>query len=141
MSVSASTADGNMPATIGVATSSVSGCLAKNGGTEQAPRHATRAAPNPEPVTVTAVSGGVHVVQELAHACCLKSKTRTKIQGKIVTVKVALSGTPCRCMCSSSVATNVRLSPGEYTIRVLVDDRGQKKQEPDQKIVVSPAEH
>jgi len=137
-SVSASaSSEGNMPATVGVGTSTVSGCLASKDGTEQAPREGTRAAQgNPAPVTVSAVSGGVRIVQELAHACCLESKTETAVKGKVVTVRVALSGTPCRCMCSSQVLTNVRLSPGEYTVRVSVDDRGQKKADPDQKIMV-----
>jgi hypothetical protein len=126
-----------MPATVGVGTSTVSGCLASKGGTEQAQRRATRAPQeNPAPVSVAAVSGGVRIVQELAHACCLESKTETTVNGKVVSLQVTLSGTPCRCMCSSQVLTNVRLSPGEYTVRVSVDDRGQTKAEPDQKIVV-----
>jgi hypothetical protein len=76
--------------------------------------------------TLTLLPGGVRVVHEVSHACCLKSKIETGVSGSVVTITETLSGTPCRCMCSSTIVTSVRLGPGDYTLRVVFDQNGQK---------------
>lgn len=123
-------------ASIGVGQTTASGCLASPDGTEQGPRDARSAAPEPPPVTVITDGGGVRVVHALTHACCLKHKVETQVSGTVVRVHVELSGTPCRCICSSSLTTTVRLSPGRYTVQVTVDDRGDKRREPEQTVDV-----
>lgn len=127
-----------LPVELNASTSSLAGCLASPEGTEQAPR--SRAAMDPAQqkpeLDVQVVDGGIRVAHDLSHACCLKSKIETSVSGKTVKVTEMLSGTPCRCICSSTITTSVRLAPGEYTLEVLVDDNGQKRSTPPQKVVV-----
>ncbi|GMV15324.1 MAG: hypothetical protein KJ015_23100 [Myxococcales bacterium] len=124
---------GELPAELNASTSSVAGCLASPGRTEQAPR--ARAMETKPELTVTPVAGGVRVAHAVSHACCLDSKVATSVSGNTVTITESLFGTPCRCMCSSTISTSVRLSPGDYTLRVVVDHDGQKT-ESEQKLVV-----
>ncbi|MBK7579425.1 MAG: hypothetical protein IPI67_04380 [Myxococcales bacterium] len=124
-----------LPGALNASSSKVAGCLASPGGTEQAPRSRGMAAQKPE-LAVAPVSGGVQVVHELSHACCLKSKIDSKVEGNVVTLNEVLSGTPCRCMCSSTVTTSVRLAPGNYTVKVLVDTNGQKHASGEQQVTV-----
>lgn len=126
-------ATGELPAELNASTSSVAGCLASPGRTEQATRARAMAA-RPE-LSVTPVSGGVRVAHELSHACCLESKIATSVSGSTVTITESLFGTPCRCMCSSTISTSVRLSPGDYTLRVVVDHDGQKTEREQQLVV------
>jgi hypothetical protein len=125
-----------MPTQLNSGTSSLAGCLASPGGTEQASR--SRALPDPAQAKpelgVSAISGGVRVAHEISHACCLKSKIDTQVSGSNVTITETLTGTPCRCMCSSTVTTSVRLAPGDYALEVVLDVNGQKKTSGEQKI-------
>ncbi len=118
-------------------TSTVAGCLASPGRMAQGER--SRAAMDPAEakpeLTVTPAAGGVRVVHEVAHACCLESKIETKVSGGTVTITESLFGTPCRCMCTSTISTSVRLGSGQYTLRVVVDHAGQQKTT-EQKLVV-----
>ena len=118
-------------------TSTVAGCLASPGRMAQGER--SRAAMDPAEakpeLTVTPAAGGVRVTHEVAHACCLESKIETKVSGGVITVTESLFGTPCRCMCTSTISTSVRLAPGDYTLRVVFDHAGQQKTS-EQKLVV-----
>ena len=113
-----------LPTEVGASASSVSGCLASPGRTEQAPR--SRAMETKPELVVTPVEGGVKVAHDVSHACCLESKISTAIEGGTITITESLFGTPCRCMCSSLISTSVRLGPGDYTLKVVVDHNGEK---------------
>ena len=78
-------------------------------------------------VTVKPAPGGIAVVHALTHACCLEADTKAKVEGKTVEITVALSGTPCRCICSSTVQTKVTLDPGEYDVSVKVTEGGKTR--------------
>lgn len=125
-----------LPSAVNASRSSVAGCLASPGRTEQGGRSRAMQpeSANPE-LSVTPVAGGVRVAHDLSHACCLESKVETRVEAGVVTVSESLYGTPCRCMCSSTISTSVRLEPGEYTLRVVVDQQGQQKTS-EQKLVV-----
>jgi uncharacterized protein (DUF2141 family) len=43
-----------------------------------------------------------------------------------VTVTEQLSGKTCRCRCRSTVRAAVALPAGEYTLKVVTDDNGQR---------------
>lgn len=125
-----------MPSELNTSSVSVAGCLASPGGTEQGSRsRAMDTAPKKPELAVTVVGDGIQVLHDLSHACCLTSKIDTQVSDGVVTVTETLSGTPCRCMCSSTISASVRLAPGAYTLKVIVDENGQKK-ETEQKIVV-----
>ncbi len=129
-------AAGDVPPDLNSSRSSVAGCLASPGRTEQGDRSRAMQPESAKPeLTVTPVAGGVRVAHDLSHACCLESKIETRVEGSVVTVTESLYGTPCRCMCSSTISTAVRLAPGEYTLRVVVDHQGQQKTS-EQKLVV-----
>jgi hypothetical protein len=106
----------------GESRTTVQGCLAAASEAEAArftARPATRAlAP---PVTITAAAGGALVTHQLSHACCLRSAVTTRAEERTVIVLETLSGAPCRCMCSSTLRTQLGLSPGEWTVVVDLD--------------------
>ncbi|MHB8879865.1 MAG: hypothetical protein ACYC8T_39755, partial [Myxococcaceae bacterium] len=68
--------------------------------------------------------GGVILSHELSHACCLKASVTSTLEGAKLTVRETLSGSPCRCMCQSTVKTAVGLSPGHYTLTLVQDGQG-----------------
>lgn len=110
----------------GKSRTSVEGCLAVEGeaaGSRFPAPPRTRTAPR-SPVTIAPVPGGILVTHELAHACCLRSDVKTATKKRTVVVTERLHGSPCRCMCSSTLRTSVGLSPGRWTVNVEVD-RGQ----------------
>ena len=55
---------------------------------------------------------------EVGHACCLSAATAVQIAGTTVTITETLSGTQCRCLCSSNLRTAVGLSPGTWSVEV-----------------------
>ena len=58
----------------------------------------------------------ITVAHDLQHACCLKATTKMeKGDGRLV-IEEVLSGTPCRCLCHSTLRHSIRLAPGEWTI-------------------------
>lgn len=126
-----------LPGELNSGTSTVAGCLASPGRMQQGER--TRAAMDPAQakpeLAVSPVAGGVRVAHEVDHACCLESKIETKVSAGVISVTESLFGTPCRCMCSSTISTSVRVGPGEYTLRVVFDHNGQQKTT-EQKLVV-----
>lgn len=111
----------SLPPAPGRSRTSIQGCLASSGAEESGARStAPPAARAPGPPSVAiAVSGlGATVKHELSHACCLKAEVESAVKGSSVTVDEKLSGTPCRCMCSSTLTTAVGLSPGVYELTV-----------------------
>jgi hypothetical protein len=89
----------------------ISGCLAKPSMRAAAPRK--RSAPLPrEAVT------GIVVRHNFSHACCLKGAVTTTVSGGNVEVVESLTGTPCRCLCASTLRTTIPLRPGTYNLVV-----------------------
>lgn len=105
---------------VGQANIAIRGCLKEAADDPAAdakfPVAQTRSA-TPE-VDVKTGAGGVTVAHQFAHACCLKGAVETKVEaGKVVLIET-LSGTPCRCMCSSTIETAVKLESGDYELEV-----------------------
>jgi len=111
-----------LPDEPGRAHSEVKGCAAHPEAADQPP---TRAVLPPARLVVQPVRGGVLVTHDLPHACCLKGVIGTRVEGNVATVHEALTGTPCRCMCESTLRTGAALAPGRY--RVVVElERGDR---------------
>jgi hypothetical protein len=110
----------------GASRTAVTGCLATANEADAArfpaPAPTRDVAP---PVTVTASAGGVVVTHELTHACCLKSEVTTRLSERQVVVREKLLGSPCRCMCASSLRTTVGLLPGSWTVSVELENAGE----------------
>jgi hypothetical protein len=103
----------------------VEGCAAHpERGTKQAPPGAMYSQTRLE---VQPTDGGVIVVHELAHACCLKAKVTSQVQGQTATLREILSGRPCGCICSSTLRSALALEPGTY--QVVVELERSKKVE------------
>jgi hypothetical protein len=104
----------------------VSGCLTA-AGEEEARRFETaptRAAPAEPEVRVEPVQGGVVVVHELTHACCLKAAVRSRRDGDAFVVVETLSGAACRCQCTATIRTAVAVPPGSHPLAVELDAGG-----------------
>lgn len=106
----------------GKSKSEITGCL--KGGRESASSR-TRGSRRINSVDVKAVAGGIRVSHNLTHACCLKGKVKTTVRARTVTIRETLSGTPCRCMCASTILTRVGLKPGDWTVNVLLARGGR----------------
>jgi hypothetical protein len=97
-----------------------SGCLAAKG---EAPSRAFEVQPGralPEPPSVQAAPGGARVRHALTHACCLSGAVQAVRVRGTWEVRETLSGTPCRCVCSSTLETFVSLPRGKQRVRVVV---------------------
>ncbi len=92
----------------------VEGCAA----TPNVEPPATRGLPPEDKVEASALEGGVLLTHEVGHACCLSAATAVVLEGTRVVVTETLSGTPCRCRCSSSLRTAVGLKPGTWQVEV-----------------------
>ena len=79
---------------------------------------------------------GVRVVHQVPHACCLRAAVVTEVTGTAVFVRERLSGSPCRCMCASTLTTTLPLSPGTYEIAVELDVNGRKQAAPRHQITI-----
>lgn len=119
------------PTTPGAAQVALDGCLAQADATEESGAHFPAPAPTRGPskptVSVEALGGGVLVVHELAHGCCLQADVKSLLEGRTVTVTETLSGKSCRCRCRSTVRAAVGLLPGDYTLKVVTDEAGNKQ--------------
>jgi hypothetical protein len=97
------------------------GCLAARG---EAPARAFEVEPGrralPEPPSVDAAPGGARVRHQLTHACCLAGAVRAVRARGVWEVRETLSGTPCRCLCASTLETFVSLPRGRQRVRVVV---------------------
>ena len=102
------------------------GCAAKP---EEAEKNAnTRGGmPSGDKVTPSATGTGIIDSHDLAHACCLKAESAADIQGTSVTITETLSGTPCRCMCSSTLKTAVGLKKGTWQVSLKTVEGGNTK--------------
>jgi hypothetical protein len=112
------------PGTPGESRTQFEGCLAQAEATEAAgsrfpSRAQSRGAPAGPAVQVSTVSGGVLITHELSHACCLTAAVTSKVEGTKVLVRETLSGSPCRCLCQSTVRTAVGLSKGHYQLSLV----------------------
>jgi hypothetical protein len=114
------------PTTAGESSSEVAGCLAAASEADAAKFPLSREAPA-APVTVSSLSNGLIITHELTHACCLKATVTSKLDKDEVTLREALFGTPCRCMCSSTLRTAVGLRAGLYRVHVVVEDNGKAR--------------
>ena len=101
----------------------VEGCAAHpERGTKQAP---PRAMYSQTRLEVQPTGGGLIVVHELAHACCLKAKVTSQVKGQTATLRETLSGRPCACICSSTLRSALALEPGTYQV-VIELERSKK---------------
>lgn len=104
----------------------LSGCLAGGGteadGSRYPPPPVSRSAPVAPKVRINSLAKGVIISHDLDHACCLKADVTTRLEAGRLTVLEKLSGTPCRCMCASTIRTAVGLAPGRYTLAIQVDE-------------------
>lgn len=117
------------PTTAGAAATELTGCLGLPPTAEQGERFpapvALRSASAAGAMRVTALSSGLVVAHDLVHACCLRAQLSAAVQGDAVVVTEALSGTPCRCQCSSTLRTAVGLPAGRYTVELRLSAPGE----------------
>lgn len=117
------------PGTPGESRSKFEGCLAQTEATEAAgsrfpSRAGSRSAPTGTEAQVSTVAGGVLITHTLSHACCLSAAVTSKVSGTKVSVRETLSGSPCRCLCESTVRTAVGLSKGHYQLSLVQESGG-----------------
>jgi hypothetical protein len=101
------------------ANTTITGCLASESGQGEAPTRARASGPSVE-IIPGADPTKPKVVHHLAHACCLRARTRIAQAANTVTLIEELYGTPCRCQCASTLSTELALKPGEYDLRVKI---------------------
>lgn len=108
------------------AKTSVEGCLAAAAPNEElGNKFPADTRSNPSGVRLETASGYVRVVHSLSHACCLKSDTRVERSSGVVRVSERLSGTPCRCRCSSAVITRLQPQAGDTEVAVSLEENGK----------------
>ena len=105
--------------------SSISGCLAEAEGERSDVGAARGAKAAPTGLDVTAHSWGLAVNHSLQHNCCFTAKLDATVEKSHIVINEVLSGSTCRCVCESTLLTRVQLSPGEYTIDVVVETNGK----------------
>ncbi|MFT3842105.1 MAG: hypothetical protein QM723_34255 [Myxococcaceae bacterium] len=117
-----------MPPEEGKSRFQAEGCAAKP---EEAEKNANTRGGMPtaadDKVTPSATSTGIIVSHDLAHACCLKAESAADIQGSAVVITETLSGTACRCMCSSTLKTAVGLKKGTWQVSLKTVEGGTTK--------------
>jgi hypothetical protein len=126
------------PAGIGELRTNISGCAATATEKEaQAFVSTTRGIPPPP--TIQAVQGGALINHPLDHTCCLTLAVTSRIEGDgTAVVRETLSGSPCRCRCSSTVKTAIGLKPGRWTVAIEVEDTSGVRRVQEQSIEVRP---
>jgi hypothetical protein len=105
--------------------STISGCLAKAEDERSMAGASRGATAPPKGLDVTVNRWGLLINHSLQHTCCLSAKIDTKIEKNHITVSEVLSGAVCRCVCNSTLMTRVELSPGDYTVDVVVETNGK----------------
>jgi hypothetical protein len=117
------------PAKPGATTSEVLGCLSGDEHTlATGARWPPPSSERPqEAVRVNPLTGGLIVTHELAHACCLQAQVSAAVAGTAVKVTESLSGAPCACRCASRLRTAVGLTPGRYSVSVVVHGPGSQE--------------
>lgn len=111
----------------------VEGCAAHPELADQPP---TRVLPPPAHLEIQPAAGGVRVIHQVPHACCLRASLTSEVVGATAFVRESLSGTPCRCMCASTLTTVVPLAPGTYQVEVELTVSGRKDVAPRQTVTV-----
>jgi hypothetical protein len=111
--------------TLASARTEISGCLALPAKAQQQTKQPTRAASSASDWRVSAIGKTIVVTHDLEHACCLTGETHASVTGDVLTITEVLSGSPCRCLCESTLRTRVPLAPGNYTVRLEVNFNGQ----------------
>jgi hypothetical protein len=104
----------------GEARTTVEGCLARQD--KGAAPAATRSASDPEEsVQVSGHPWGVQVRHVLRHACCLDGATSVTVEASSIVVRETLTGTPCRCICTSTLTSAVGAGIGSYAVTVILE--------------------
>lgn len=109
------------PAEPGTANAQLAGCIAVAEPSEAdaakfPEKVATRSGPAKPAFVVVPTGGGIVVEHQVSHACCLKGTVKTEAEHNRVVVNEVMSGTPCRCRCSSTFRTAVAVPAGEWTV-------------------------
>jgi hypothetical protein len=107
--------------------STFQGCLSKPAQAQNNPTRSSRAA-TPETFTVTPLGNGALVTHRFPHACCLSATTETTVAANTINVQERLTGTPCRCVCDSTIQTRVNVPPGDYDVRLTLNTNGAEAQ-------------
>lgn len=117
------------PAKPGASASEVLGCLSGDEHTlATGGRWPPPSSERPqEVVRVNPLTGGLIVTHELAHPCCLVAEVSAAVTGTAVKVTEVLSGAPCACRCASRLRTAVGLTPGRYSVAVVVRGPGPEE--------------
>lgn len=109
------------PSEIGANRAAFDGCLTAETEDESKRFPVTRKmAPPP---AISALNNGIVLSHELTHGCCLKARVDSSVEAGVVTIKEVLTGESCRCRCQSTIRAAVGLAPGDYTVKVLLDDQ------------------
>ncbi|HVE86178.1 MAG TPA: hypothetical protein VND93_25150 [Myxococcales bacterium] len=112
----------------GDSVSEAQGCLS-------APEHtpslgARYPAPAQQPrdaVRVNPLATGLLVTHDLAHPCCVQATVQAAVEGSAVRVTEVLAGSTCACQCASRLRTAIALSPGRYSVTVVVRGPGAEE--------------
>jgi hypothetical protein len=114
------------PSEPGQARSEILGCLAAGHlrGEALAARYPPRAHSE---IRVNALPRAVLVTHEWGHPCCLRGEVAARVEGGDVRIEETLSGARCQCECGSVVRVAVALSPGAYTVRLVLRAEGAEQ--------------
>jgi hypothetical protein len=114
----------------------LAGCLQKSkrrGGGELS--HQPTGGPPVDSVKIEKKAGSITVIHDLTHNCCFEADVHTSVKGASVWVVEKLSGKVCRCMCNSTIRTDIELKKNTtYTVRVDVDENGVDRKVHEEKI-------
>lgn len=113
------------PTQPGQSRSSFTGCVTAASEQEGLAFAATRS--STEVVKVSPVPGGAQVFHDFSHACCLKARVSTEVQGRVVLVREEMFGAACRCICTSAITTAVSLEPGTWNVAVELVSDGESR--------------
>jgi hypothetical protein len=103
------------PSTFGTHRSAVEGCAANPQAADQP---ATRLGLPVNEIAAQPASGGAIVAHEFTHTCCLGATSSAKVEGTKVIITEVLSGTACKCQCTSNIKTAVGLKTGVWQVEV-----------------------
>jgi hypothetical protein len=103
--------------------STFQGCLSKSVGAQNKPTR-SRKMKAETTFRVTPLGNGALVTHTFEHACCLSATTTTTTNGNAITVEERLVGTPCRCVCDSTIQTRIGAPPGDYEVRLVLNTNG-----------------
>jgi hypothetical protein len=108
--------------------STIRGCLSKPAALQNNPSRSTARPSDTQGFKVTPLGNGALVTHDFTHACCLSATIDTVVDGNTITVREHLVGTPCRCVCESTIQTRLNVPPGDYDVRLVTDTNGVQAQ-------------